>query len=150
MLVDPDKGLNIQRKLASLAAQKPESLSSKIFQSLPKLDDPLWTKQLIQLPKITFSVIYDFLVDRKVILRKVSYLESVADVRAEKYSQNDTEDESISLSEDKSNPSVATEYTRTLDKAYRYFQDGHIQDVKYHPMPNRHPHFTSLCCQIRK
>lgn len=150
MLVDPDEGLNIQRKLASLAAQKPESLSSKIFHSLPKLDDPLWTKQLIQLPKITFSVIYDFLVDRKVILWKVSYLESVADVRAEKYSQNDTEDESISLSEDKSNPSVATEYTRTLDKAYRYFQDGHIQDVKYYPMPNHHPHFTSLCCQIRK
>ena len=70
------------------------------------------------------------------ILQKVSYLESVADVRAEKYSQNDTEDESISLSEEKSNSSVATEYTRTLDKAYRYFQDGNIQDVKYHPMPN--------------
>ena len=81
-------------------------------------------------------MIYNFLTDRKVILQKVSCLESVADVRAEKYSQNDAKDETISLSEDKMNSSVATEYTRKLDKAYRYFQDGHIQDVKYHPIPN--------------
>lgn len=71
-------------------------------------------------------MIYNFLTDRKVILQKVSCLESVADVRAEKYSQNDAKDETISLSEDKMNSSVATEYTRKLDKAYRYFQDGHI------------------------
>ena len=31
---------------------------------------------------------------------------------------------------------MPTEYTRTLDKAYRFFQDGHIQDVKFHPMKN--------------
>lgn len=29
-------------------------------------------------------------------------------------------------------------YTRTLDKAYRFFQDGHVQDIKYHPMPSQH------------
>ena len=35
---------------------------------------------------------------------------------------------------DESN-TVPIEYTRTLDKAYRFFQDGHVQNIKYHPMP---------------
>lgn len=25
------------------------------------------------------------------------------------------------------------EYTRKLDKAYRFFKDGHVQALKYHP-----------------
>jgi len=25
--------------------------------------------------------------------------------------------------------------TRTLDKAYRFYQDGYVQNVHYHPMP---------------
>ena len=28
-------------------------------------------------------------------------------------------------------------YTCTLDKAYRFFQDGHVQNIRFHPMPNQ-------------
>ena len=28
-------------------------------------------------------------------------------------------------------------FTRPLDKAYRFFQDGHVQNIRYHPMPNQ-------------
>jgi len=30
---------------------------------------------------------------------------------------------------------VPIEYTTTLDKAYCFFQDGHVQKIKYHPLP---------------
>ena len=32
---------------------------------------------------------------------------------------------------------VPIEYTRTLSKAYCFFKDGHIQDIRYHPMPQQ-------------
>ena len=70
-LVDPDKGIHSQRKLA--AAQQPRSVSFELLHSLPSADDPQWTKRLYKIPKITFSTIYD----RKVLLKRVSYLESV-------------------------------------------------------------------------
>jgi len=70
-------------------------------------------------------------VDRKVTLPKVSYLESIADVRAEQSLQNDVEDGAL-CSEETSG--MITECTRTLDKAYQFFKDGHIKDVKFHPM----------------
>ena len=73
----------MKNKLASVVAQLPGSLLYKIFQSLPTPEDPLWTKQLVELPRVTFSTIYKFLVGRKVALPKVSYLESIADVRVE-------------------------------------------------------------------
>ena len=115
LLVDPDKGLNLRKKLTSFSAQHPESLLYRIY-------------------SITFGTIYDFLVDRKVILPKVSYLESVADQRAEKAYRYDFEDESdISCKE---NVSISTESTRTLSKAYRFFCDGHVQGIKLHPMPS--------------
>ena len=34
-------------------------------------------------------------------------------------------------------------YTRTLDKAYYFFQDGHVQNVRYHPMPTQ-PDFVCI------
>ena len=76
-LVDPDKGANIRHKLA--AAQHPKSLTSRLLCSFPSEDDPQWTNRLYKIPEVSFSTIYDFLVDRKVLLKRVSYLESVAD-----------------------------------------------------------------------
>ena len=128
-LVDPDKGLNVQKKLTNAAAKQPGSLLYSIYQSIPKPEDKLWTKQLIHLPEITFGTIYEFLVDRKVVLPKVSYLDSIADERADKVMQNDTKDDTASSG-------LPTESTRTLRKAYRFFHDGHIQGIKFHPMPN--------------
>jgi len=31
---------------------------------------------------------------------------------------------------------VPLEYTRTLDKVYRFYKDGHVQNIKYHLMPS--------------
>ena len=82
-LVDPDRGKNCHKKLVSVASKQPESLSFQLLQSVPPTNDPQWTSQLHKLPKVTYSTIYNFLVDQKVLLKKVSYLESVADENAD-------------------------------------------------------------------
>lgn len=41
------------------------------------------------MPKITFGTIYDYLVDRKFLLKRVSCLEGIADARAKKVEHND-------------------------------------------------------------
>ena len=142
-LVDPDKGANIRRKLA--AAQHPECLTSKLLCAFPSEDDPLWTNRLYKSPEVSFSTIYDFLVDRKVLLKHVSYLESVADKQADEirsHSEGDNKDPDFSgnnseaIPHHPSNAYVPIEYTRTLDKAYRFYKDGHAQEIRYHPMLN--------------
>lgn len=35
---------------------------------------------------------------------------------------------------------VPVEYTGTLEKAYHFFKDGHVQEVKYHSMPKQNDH----------
>lgn len=72
-LVDPDKGLKCRRKLTAI--HKPASEPHSLFKSLPSPDDKEWTKSLQCLPTITFNTIYDFLVDRKILLKKVSHIE---------------------------------------------------------------------------
>ena len=44
------------------------------------------------------------------------------------------------------NSGIPTEYTRTLDKAYQFFHDGHIQDVKFHPVT----HLEDFICIAAK
>ena len=127
-LVDPDRGVNCQRKLAG--TQSSQSVSLNLLQSIPDAKDSRWTSRLYDLPNITFSTIYEHLVDRKMLLHKVSYLEGIADKRAETVQHPDE----LTASSIESN-TVPMEYTRTLDKAYRFFQDGHVQNIKYHPMP---------------
>ena len=84
----------------------------------------------------------------------MSYLECIADKRAEIVSreslQNPEQADRVNLrldsSPDEQTPVdvqqsdkgdyiyVPVEYTRTLDKAYRFYKDGHVQNIKYHPM----------------
>jgi len=123
LLVDPDNGNNCCRKLATSCI--PGSISVTLFQSVPSAQDKGWTSRLYSIPKITFGTIYNYLVDRKLVLKKVTCLESVADNRAE-----------AMYSGEKIISSACIEYTRTLDKAYRFFQDGCVQHIKYHPLPN--------------
>jgi len=77
----------------------------------------------------------------------VSYLESVADKRAEEIQGHTERDcdvvnasDSVDKNEERPNPAsdmyVPVEYTRTLDKAYRFYKDGHVQEIRYHPMLN--------------
>ena len=129
LLLDPDNGENCRRKLATVPDSS--SINRKLFHSVPDSKDAHWTNRLYNLPKITFGTIYDYLVDRKVILNKVTCLESMADKRAEALQQCAGIEEVLETSGD----GVPIEYTRTLDKAYRFFQDGHVQNIKYHPLP---------------
>ena len=125
-LVDPDHGINSQRKLATTRGSS--STCIRLMKSVPAPEDILWTNRLYNLPGITFGTIYDHLIDRKVVLKKISYLENIADERAEAVLQHASGDHECSNS-------TSIDYTRTLDKAYRFYQDGHIQKIKYHPLP---------------
>ena len=55
----------------------------------------------------------------------------MADKRAEALQQSAGIEEVLEASGD----GVPVEYNRTLDKAYWFFQDGHVQNIKYHPLP---------------
>ena len=57
----------------------------------------------------------------------------------------------MSLQEDNSKESTEelyrqTEYTRMLDKAYRFFHDGHMQVLKCHPMS----HLEDMVCVVAR
>ena len=114
--------------------------SVKLLKSLPKPDDSLWTKSLIDVPQISFGTIFNFSVERKISRKKVSYLESLADFRAHMSLQEDVSKESAE------ELYMQTEYTRTLDKSYRFFRDGHVQDLKFHPMS----HLEDMVCVISR
>ena len=134
LFVDPDKGLNSQRKPSNLASEKMELDSLNLLESVPKRGDLLWAKSLIDIPQISFS---KFSVERKVPRKKVNYLE---DFRAH-----------MSLQEGNSKESteelyMQTEYTGTLDKAYRFLHDGHVQGLKCHPIP----HLEDIVCIVSR
>ena len=76
LLVDPDNGENCRRKLATVSGESP--VNAKLFESVPDAKDNHWTNRLYNLPKITFGTIYDYLVDRKVVINKMSSMESMA------------------------------------------------------------------------
>ena len=143
-LVDPDHGANCRHKLSCLAAGNPQYSSLKILDALPDVSDPEWTTKLYKLPKVTFGTIFDFLVDQRILFKKVSHLESIADRRADMLANQ--EEDAHSSTEDTPKLSndrllgVPVEYTRTLGKAYRFYKDGHVQQVKYHPMPLQNDH----------
>ena len=59
--MDTDKGKNCHFELAK--SQIPGSISMELFKSVPSVQDAEWTSRLYNLPKITFSTIYDYLVD---------------------------------------------------------------------------------------
>ena len=44
--------------------------------------------------------------------------------------------------------SQATPYPLTLDKPYHFFQDGHIQKIKYHPLPQVSDHSCVLAAVL--
>ena len=81
------------------------------------------------LPTITFSTIYDFLVDRKMLLRKVSYIDNALDCREDAPIGKASLQSSDTLSNVTDDPTVkseswyeSVEYTRSLDKTYQYLR----------------------------
>jgi len=130
LLIDPDGGANIQRKLQSTSAHA----DTAVLQSIPKSNDVHWSKQIYCIPKITFGTIFDFLVDCKVLARKANYIDDATEKRDSSLLHRQDENK-LSSADAAGDPIV---YTRTLDKAYRFFQDGHVQKVRYHPMSEQH------------
>lgn len=142
LLTDPDDGVNVKRKLQTTAKHR-DSFDDALLQSIPPANDAHWTKALYKAPKVTFGTIYKFLVDRKVLLKKADHVENTVERRenctTEKVSEHNG-----------SNSSDAFEsitYTRTLDKAYRFFQDGHVQNVRFHSMPTQ-PNYVCIGANV--
>ena len=79
-LVDPDGGANVQNKLQVAQLNKnPEDVT--LLRTIPDIKDSLWTKEIYKAPSVTFGTIYQFLVERKVLIKKANHLESVIDRR---------------------------------------------------------------------
>ena len=112
-MLDPDNGENCRQKLATVSDAS--SVNAKLFQSVPDAQDVHWTNRLYNIPKITFGTMYNYLVDRKVIVNKIICLESMADRRAKAV---DGHTEVLEISGD----GVPIEYTRILDRAYRFLK----------------------------
>ena len=136
-VIDPDGGMNCLRKLTS--SNRPGSESYKLLQCMPSKEDLEWTNKLNCLPTITFGTIYHFLVSRKVFLKRVRDIEIIVD------------DQDLNLLNDEGSSDEcwyeSVEYTRALNKAYRFFKDGHVQDVKYHPWINR-PDYICISSKV--
>ena len=64
---------------------------------------------------------YSYLVDRKISLKKVNYLEGISERNLDLTQTND--DANIN---NVTHHDLPIEYTRTLSKAYIFFKDGHV------------------------
>jgi len=65
---DPDNGKNCCKKLAASCILN--STSVALFQFVPSPQDKAWANRLYNILKITFGTIYDYLVDRRLVLKK--------------------------------------------------------------------------------
>ena len=141
-LVNPDQGANTRHKVSSLAAGNPQYSSLKILDGLPDVDDPKWTSKLYELPKVTFGTIFDFLLDSKVKWAIWKVLLTRADIVTDQENDAGGSMDEDSLHEPSNNGllGVPVEYTRTLEKANCFYEDGHVQKVKFHPMPKQSDH----------
>ena len=94
----------------------------KLLQAVPHINDPECTTTLSKLTNITFETIYNFLVDQKVVVKKVSDLESVADRRAELLCNPEKGDACVFHND--WTLRVPIEYTRTHEKTYCFSKIG--------------------------
>ena len=140
-LVDPDGGTNVQNKLQGAHLTR-TSEDIVLVQAIPDVKDNLWSNEIYKAPKVTYSSIFQFLVDRKVLIKKANHIENVIERRDSSdlgiQTQGDVHSDSDSQGNKNSDTATSESicYTRTLDKAYRFFQDGHVQNIRYHPMPS--------------
>ena len=85
----------------------------------------------IRYQRLPSVLLINYLVDRKLVIKKVACLESVIDKRAEAV-HND--DEKVNVVEPSAN-CMSIEYTRTLDKAYCFFKTGMYKTLHTIPCP---------------
>ena len=65
-IIDPDGGSNIKKKVLEILS----STETVLLQSILKANDSHWSKEICKIPKITFSTMYQFLVERKALDQK--------------------------------------------------------------------------------
>jgi len=109
-VINRDGGSNIKKKLLEI----PSSTETVLLQSIPKANDSHWSKEMYKIPKITFSTIYQFLVERKALVQKADHVDNIIERRnsSSLYCNGDNP-----LDPNVGDPIA---YTRTLDKAYRF------------------------------
>ena len=97
------------------AVNNPQSLPSKLLHSVPAEDDSEWTSRLYKIPDITFSTIYELLVDRKILLKRVSYLECIVDKRTEAVTRESQSDRVIAKLDPSSSEQSGMDASKTDD-----------------------------------
>jgi len=96
-----------------------------LVQAIPDVKDSLWSNEIYKAPKVTYSCIFQFIVDHKVLIKKANHIENVIERRdsSDLGIQTQGNVHSDSDSQGNTNSDTATFesicYTRTLDKAYR-------------------------------
>ena len=97
-----------------------------MVQAIPDVKDSLWSNEIYKAPKVTYSCIFQFIVDHKVLIKKANHIENVIERRdsSDLGIQTQGNVHSDSDSQGNTNSDTATFesicYTRTLDKAYRF------------------------------
>jgi len=109
LLINPDDSENIQRKLQATSSIR-NPCDDFLLQLVPSTKDLQWTKALYKAPKVTFGTIFKFLVDCKVLLKKVAHVENIPEKR-----ENSTIESVDELSDcNSSGTSKSVLYIRTL------------------------------------
>lgn len=93
---------------------------------VPAVPETGWTKDLANLPTITFRTLYEHFTER--VERDVDSGVVVAD------SGMDGDVEGDDTSEEEAGQKFRA--FRGLDKGYRFFRDGHVQGIEFHPLPD--------------
>ena len=110
------------------------------MRTIPDIKDSLWSTEIYKASKVTFSSIFQFLVDRKI--KKANSIENVIErrdysdlgIQIQGNVNLDSDIQGKVILDTATSKSIC--YTRTLGKAYYFYQDGHVQNVRYHSMPS--------------
>ena len=108
-IVDPDNGANISRKLAKIQKAGVDTDLHPNLRDSPKVPSDGWSSNLGDLPFVSFATLYKHFVERPI---HSLYEESDG---------SDTEEHIPSF--------------RGLGKGYRFYKDGHVQNIQFHPLP---------------
>ena len=76
-MIDPDGGVNMKQKLQ----ESPMNVETIFLQCIPKSNDTQWSKEIYRIPKVTFSTIYQFLVEHKVLVKKADCIDDIIERR---------------------------------------------------------------------
>lgn len=118
-IIDPDGGQNVERKRQKLVESGLASLTGHSnLDCAVAFPDENWSKSLRNLPNISFGTIYHHFMERS--------LEVMLGLETKPTSSQSAASDSAS--------SQSTDFTsfRGIMKGYRFFKDGHVQEIEFH------------------